>query len=362
MKSSPRLLLAVSGHGYGHLAQCTPVINALWEAIPELHLTVCGALSRRVVAERLDRGFTFLPVELDPVLCMLDACAIDVPASRNVYREFHRNRQVGLQHDRDLLATLAPDLVLADIPWRILHAARERDTPAVALCSLNWAAIYAACCEADAADAAMLDDMLDGYRAACVFLAPEPALPMPELDSYRAIGPIARHGVQRRNELLARCKLPEDVRLVLVALGGIPTGLPLACWPRREDVVWLNAGAVGAAREDLIDIAATGMEFIDVLASCDAVLTKPGYGTYAEAVCNGIPILTLARPDWPETTHLNGWARCHGRLEEISVTQFESGCFMEALERLWMHPAKPPVEAAGIAQAVAVIASYLAQA
>jgi hypothetical protein len=361
MKPSPRLLLAVSGHGYGHLAQCAPVINALWEAVPDLHLTVCGALSRRVIAERLDRGFTFLPVELDPVPCMLDACDVDVPASRRVYREFHHNRQVGLQHDRDLLATLAPDLVLADIPWRILHAARERSTPAVALCSLNWAAIYAACCAAGAADAAMLEDMLDGYRAARVFLAPEPALPMPELDNYRAVGPIARQGVQRREALLARCRPPQAVRLVLVALGGIPAGLPLECWPRRDDVIWLHAGAVGAGRDDFMDIAATGMGFIDVLASCDAVLTKPGYGTYAEAVCNGIPILTLARPDWPETTHLNAWARRLGRLEEISTTRFEAGRFLDALDNLWMRPAKPPVRATGVAEAAAVIASHLVQ-
>lgn len=361
MRSSPRLLLAVSGHGYGHLAQCAPVINALWELFPELHLTVCGALSRKVIAERLDCGFTFLPVELDPVLCMRNACEIDVPASRSVYRAFHRDRQTGLRHDTDLLATLAPDLVLADIPWRMLHAARERNTPAVALCSLNWAAIYAACCGEDAADAAMLEDMLTGYRSARVFLAPEPALLMPELDNYRAIGPIARHGVQRRDALLARCELPKETRFVLVALGGIPTGLPLECWPQREDVVWLNAGAACEGREDLIDIAATGMAFIDVLASCDAVLTKPGYGTYAEAVCNGIPILTLARPDWPETTYLNAWARRYGRLEEISAGQFETGCFMEALESLWLRPATPPVEAAGIAQAVAIIASNLAQ-
>jgi hypothetical protein len=168
--------------------------------------------------------------------------------------------------------------------------------------------------------------------------------------------------VQRRDALLVRCGLPQDTRLVLVALGGIPTGLPLENWPRREGLVWLNAGAVGAGREDLVDIAATGMEFIDVLASCDAVLTKPGYGTYAEAVCNGIPILTLERPDWPETTYLNTWARRYGRLEEISASQFETGGFLAALEGLWMRPAMPPVEAAGIPQAVAIIASYLAQA
>ncbi len=362
MKPSPRLLLAVSGHGYGHLAQCAPVINALWKVIPDLHLAVCGALPRHVIAERLDRPFTFLPVELDPVLCMRSAWELDIAASRSVYRDFHRNWQAGLRRDADLLATLLPDLVLADIPYRMLHAARQRNIPAVALCSLNWAAIYAGCCGEGDADAAMLEDMLAGYRAASVFLAPEPALPMPELENYRAIGPIARLGRQRREALLARFSLPEDTRLVLVALGGIPTGLPLASWPHRDGLVWLDAGVGGSTGDGMIDIAATGMGFIDVLASCNAVLTKPGYGTYAEAVCNGIPILTLARPDWPETVHLNAWARRYGRLEEISATQFETGCFLEALDNLWERPATPPLEPGGIAQAVAVIASYLTQA
>jgi len=362
MKPSPRLLLAVSGHGYGHLAQCAPVINALWKVIPDLHVCVCGALPRHVVAERLDRGFTFLPVELDPVLCMRSAWEIDVPAARRVYREFHSNRQAGLVHDEDLLATLAPDLVLADIPWRILFAARERNVPAVALCSLNWAAIFAACCSEGAADDAMLEDMLAGYRSASAFLAPEPALPMPELDNYRAIGPIARHGRRRREELLARFRLPEGARLVLVALGGIPTGLPLENWPRREGLVWLDAGVAGGAGGGRLDIAATGMGFIDVLASCDAVLTKPGYGTYAEAVCNGVPILTLARPDWPETVHLNAWVRRYGRLEELSIRQFETGDVMGSLESLWKHPPPTPPEATGVDQAAAMITACLAQA
>jgi hypothetical protein len=362
MKPSPRLLLAVSGHGYGHLAQCAPVVNALWNRVPDLHLAVCGALPRHVIAERLDRPFTFLPVELDPVLCMHNAWELDVPASRSVYRDFHRNRQAGLRHDADLLETLAPDLVLADIPWRMLQAACAGNIPAVALCSLNWAAIFAACCGEGDADTPMLEDMLAGYRAADVFLAPEPALPMPELDNYRAIGPIARQGRRRREELTARFGLPQDARLVLVALGGIPTGLPLASWPWREGLVWLNAGVAGSAGAGMIDIAATGMGFIDVLASCDAVLTKPGYGTYAEAVCNGIPVLTLARPDWPETQYLNAWARRHGRLEEISVSLFESGGFLEALQSLWDRPATPPLAAAGVDQAVAEIADYLERA
>ena len=91
----------------------------------------------------------------------------------------------------------------------------------------------------------------------------------------------------------------------------------------------------------------------------DAVLTKPGYGTYAEAVCNAVPILTLARPDWPETPYLNAWARRHGCLEEISVTQFRSGDFGSALERLWQKPLPEPPEPEGIQQAVDILSACL---
>ena len=96
-----------------------------------------------------------------------------------------------------------------------------------------------------------------------------------------------------------------------------------------------------------------------MLASCDAALTKPGYGTYTEAVCNAVPILTLARPDWPETTGLNDWARQHGRLLEISQADFAGGHFTAALQALWQQPPSTPPAATGIAQAADLLAARL---
>ena len=81
MPAAPHLLLALSGHGYGHLSQCAPVINALWQRHPELRLTVCGSLPHAVVASRLEREFSYRQTELDPVLSMYSAWEVDVPAS-----------------------------------------------------------------------------------------------------------------------------------------------------------------------------------------------------------------------------------------------------------------------------------------
>jgi len=362
MNQSPHLLLALSSHGYGHLSQCAPVINALWQQLPSLCVTVCSSLPDAVIAGRLDKPFTRLVVDLDVVLPMSSAWEVDVPAVRQAYGSFHQDFQAGLQRDSELLERVKPDLILADIPYRILSAAQIAGIPAVALCSLNWASIYEVYCGTDANSKAVLEQMWAGYRAADIFLAPEPAMDMPRLENYQAIGPIARRGRPQKPALLEQLGLSRGTRVVLVALGGIATVLPLASWPRTENVVWLFSEALATPRDDLLDLDGVSLSFIDVLASSDAVLTKPGYGTYTEAVCNGIPLLSLERPDWSETDYLNAWVHQNGCLQEISKQQFEAGKFGEALQRLWEQPV--PVECPetkGINQAAGLLLERLNQ-
>jgi len=355
----PRLLLALSGHGYGHLAQCAPVVNVLQQWLPELVLTVCGSLPYEVVAARIDAEFDYRLAELDPVLCMLNAWEVDVDASRQVYRTFHHDWEQGFQHDIDLLEQVSPDLVLADIPYRILSAAVQCGIPAVGLCSLNWAAIYAAYCENSAEDRDILEQILDSYRAASLFLAPTPAIPMPELENVVTTGPIARQGSRLQGILQKRCTVDRKVKTVLVALGGISTRLPLENWPAMDGVVWIFTDAVQYHREDMVNFDALEIPFIDVLASADVVLTKPGYGTYAEAVCNGVPVLTLERRDWPETDCLNSWVRQHGHLEVMTREQFLGGQFAPLVNSLLATGVGTGIEPDGIRQAAERIKSRL---
>jgi hypothetical protein len=360
MSRAPHLLLAISGHGYGHLAQCTPVINKLSSQLPGLRLTLMSALPEQVLRQRIEADFSCIYADIDPVLCMHSAWEVDVPAAQIAFREFHQHRAALLEDTCAQLRALKPDLVLANIPWLLLTAATRENIPAVALCSLNWAAVFSSYLGDSQGADDIYEHMLAGYRTADVFLAPEPALPMPELENVRSIGPVARHGRHCRSVLREKYSLAADVTLVLVALGGIATGLPLADWPEREHTVWLFAEPVQSARQDILRCTSIDRPLIDILASVDAVITKPGYGTYTEAVCNGIPLLTLARPDWPETEYLNAWANRHGRHEEITRAQFYNGDFLGSLERLLSKPAPSTVpEPTGIGEAVDVITALL---
>lgn len=354
-RRSPHLLAALSHHGHGHLAQCAPVLNALRRSVPQLRLTVYSALARRALAARIDGPFRHWEAAVDVGMVMEGSLVVRAEASARAYAAFHRHWDAGVAHEAGRLAELAPDAVVADVPYRILEAAARAGVPAAALCSLHWGEIYRAYCGTADDAAPILARIGAAYRRAQVFLAPEPALPMPDLPNRVALGPIARLGRDRRAAVRRRVGIPahSGARLVLLALGGIPTPLPVARWPARRGLRWLVPPESGASRADVIAVSALGEPFIDVLRASDAVITKPGYGVFAEAACNGVPVLYVRRGDWPEEAGLIAWLRRHGRAREISPAQLAAGDLEADLQALWAEPAPPPPAPDGVDQAAA---------
>ena len=193
--------------------------------------------------------------------------------------------------------------------------------------------------------------MREAYQSAETFLRVTPGMEMPDLDRMRAIGPIARLGTHCRGEVNRRLGLRQDEKLVLVSMGGIATRSPIASWPVMPGVRWLVPADWQAPRPDVAVLESLGMDFIDVLRSCDAFVCKPGYGSFAEAACNGVPLLYVSRHDWPEEPCLVEWLSQHGRCAEISRQAFEAGDLQAALEDVWGQAGAQPVLPSGIVDA-----------
>jgi len=95
----------------------------------------------------------------------------------------------------------------------------------------------------------------------------------------------------------------------------------------------------------VIGLGAGAAWLLGELASVDAVITKPGYGTLVEAACSGVPILYVEREDWPETPWFAAWLATHARAAVLRREQLAGGDFIAALNRLWQAP-PPAVPAA----------------
>jgi UDP:flavonoid glycosyltransferase YjiC (YdhE family) len=356
----PHLLVALSAHGYGHLAQTAPVLDALRRRLPALRLTLYSALSRALLAQRIAGDFHYIGRAADVGMVMKDAMEVDTAASAEAYADFHHRWDEAVAEEAGLLTAHAPDAVLANAPYRILAAAAHCGIPALGLCSLNWSDLYAHFCSGQPGAAAILAQMRAAYGSARAFLRPAPSMPMTDLARGIAIGPIAALGRDRRGEILRRLALPETTRLVLVSLGGVPSRLDISDWPALPGVRWIVPAAWAPPRKDAVAFESLAMTFVDVLRSADALITKPGYGSFAEAACSGVPVLYAPRPDWPEQIYLEAWVQAHGHCRAIQRQQLERGGFAAELAALLAAPRPAPVAPTGIAEAVEHLATLLA--
>lgn len=361
MSLAPHLLVDLSAHGYGHVSQTAPVVNALATRIPGLRVTLRSAAPAELLRQRFLCEFSHIAVALDFGMCMANAVDVQVEKSAAAYRGYHADWNAKVGRAAEEMRALRPDLLLANVPYLSLAAAHVAGVRAAAMCSLNWADIYHHYCVHDAESMAIHAQMLAAYNSAEIFLKPQPAMDMADLCNARDINPIAQLGRNRRAQLKPvgeKGGAPSE-KLILVAMGGIDFRLPMEHWPRLDGVRWLVPQAWNIARDDMISFEPLGLPFGDVLASCDAVLTKPGYGTFAEAACAGVPVLYVSRRDWPEEPCLVQWLQQHGICHKVERERLHSGDLGEALRDLWLQP-KPPLPIAdGAEEAAGILAGML---
>ena len=355
----PHLFVDISSHGFGHLAQVAPILNQLVRIRPELRLTIRSGLPLEKMRTRISAPFEFINGRSDFGFVMLDAVRIDQDATANAYRVWHENWPGRVAAEAEFLRSLAPDLVLTDVAYLPLAGAAKAGIPSLSMCSLNWADLFAHVFGHEPWARAIHDEILAAYRGAECFLRLTPAMSMPELANTRSIAPVAALGRDCRGELAARLDAAPHERIVLIAFGGFDKNLNAAEWPLTPGVRWLVPENWGIAREDMAALEPLHMNFTDLLRSVDAVLTKPGYGTFTEAACNGTAILYVRRNDWPEQECLIDWLEKHARCAEVGETELMGGMLQPALERLWQQsrPAMPRPD--GAAEAAERIAAYL---
>lgn len=341
------LLIAISGHGYGHLSQAAPVANAVAAACPGLRLTVRSALPEWLLRSRIRVPFELCGEADDFGLVQESTFEADLEASAAAYRRFHADWEARVEAAASKLRAIAPDLVLADVPYLTLAAAARAGIPSVALCSLNWADIYAHFFGRDA----IHGQILDAYRSTELFLRPEPSMPMPDLGYTRAIGPVVEGGRVRRAELDTMLGLKGSEKIVLVALGGIRSRLPYERWPRLPGVKWLIQVDGPLEHPDACALKALEMPFRDILASVDLLITKPGYGSFVEAAALGLPVAYIPRSEWPEQPYLVRWMEQRGHAAVLPRTAAESGDIAGIVGGLLRGGRPRPIAATGAQEA-----------
>lgn len=355
----PHLFVDISSHGFGHLGQVAPVLNALCDGRP-VTLTIRSGLPATVLRRRLAAPFRHIPEASDFGYVMHTAIDLDLSATALRYQAFHQDWPAKVAAEAQFLSSLGVDAVFSDVAYLPLAGAAQAGIPAVAMCSLNWAELFRDNFGSEDWAETIAREMTQAYQSAQVFLRVSPGLPMADLVNRREIGPVCAMAAADRPGVAAQLGLALEQCWVLLAMGGIELPLDLACWPVLPNIQYLVPRSLYVARPDVVLLDDEKVDFKDVLAAVDVVLTKPGYGAFVEAACHGKAVLYVTRTHWKEGIFLADWLHRHARARVVSREMLLEGELAEALAAV-LAQTPPAVPApSGVREAVAVLEACLA--
>jgi hypothetical protein len=229
--------------------------------------------------------------------------------------------------------------------------------------NFTWADIYAPHARALGPDATRLvAELRSAYRQATAFFRMQPGLKMSWLNPSIDVGIVANRGRDRRAELARHLGLSPRERLVYLYIGRY--GQDDLDWSRLERLAARGIHFVGydfnpiGRSSNLHNIPSSDWPGGDLIASCDTVVAKAGYGTACEAMASGTPMIYPPRWGFAEFRSLDRALRDWGGGLPISQSDFMGLRLEKALERAFqIKPGSPPFPVDGAAR----IARYLAR-
>ncbi len=358
----PLIWAAISAHGFGHAAQVVPVLNALGRLVPDLRALLRTTVPSAFFTNRLLIPWEIQPVQQDVGCIQQDPLTIDIETTWHKHQHFHTSWDARLQTEVDAMRAAQPGLILADTPYLALAAGKEAAIPSIVLANFTWDLVLSEYPAPPGIDRHAIIQMIrQQYAQAGLTLRITPAPTLEGFSHHITIPPIAEPAVQARTQLAQILELAPGERTILVGFGGISlTTLPFSTLESLTGYRVLFDGLIPSTSKRCVSTQSLPFSFKTLLASVDAILTKPGYGTIVEAVTLQIPVIYVRRYNFVDEQPLVDYLHKHGRGIELSRDDFMKGQWQTALQTVEAMPITgPPPAPTGAQQAATILAPYL---
>jgi L-arabinokinase len=300
--SEVTVALAVSGHGFGHAVRCAEVARALLERGARVTL--------RTDAPHwlFPHGVQSLPKSdrpLDIGVAQHDGLELDIDETRRRWISFARDFSGHADAEADLLQQLRVDVLVGDMPPLAFAAAARAGIPSLALGNFAWDWIYAAWPGFEDIVACVRSSYANADRLLRLPLHSSDSDAFAAFPAIEDVPLIARKARRPRNEVRAEIGLPEGGRVVLISFGGFQAlGLDLTALGEWTGYVFVVtppiADRAGEVPANVVALNETPPDYVSLLAACDVVVTKPGYGIVVDCLANRVAVLFTDRGPFRE--------------------------------------------------------------
>ena len=295
----------VSGHGVGHSTRTAEVLREVRLRDPRLPLAiVCSEKTEPLYRRAIPGDFAFRPQACDVGLAQRSALVIDEEGTVAAWRRFQSGYEPRLAREVRSLKERGVQVVLGDIPPLAFDAAAEAGVPSVALANFSWDWIYRHLAGRQPGLHAAADHAAAAYNRCGLLLELPFAGDLSAFPRRERIPLVARRPRHDRDDTRRRLGLEGTVALWSFGGLGLP-GFDPAVLAGTPDVTFVMSEADGPPPPNVRVIGGdatedAGLEYVDLVAAADIVVTKPGYGIVSDAIAARTRMLYTDRGDFPE--------------------------------------------------------------
>ncbi len=293
---SGAILFYVSGHGYGHARRSAQIVKALRRRDTEVRVIVRTAAPASIFTSAGIASQDVGRTSIDAGVVEVDTLTIDVRATVDRVLEIMGDAERIVAAEVETARLLKPSLIVTDIPWLAGDVAERLEVPCVATGNFTWDFIYEPML-AQRGDRAERVALIRASYGKMAGMLREPfAHQMAQFKRVVDVPLVTSKARLNREEAWRQIGGKTDGRKrVLIGMRGGTSGEVAAVAARAApEFLFTSLQEVpGDGPENLRQVHGAGMDFTDVLAAHDAIVTKLGYGIVCECIANGVRVL------WP---------------------------------------------------------------
>jgi hypothetical protein len=295
----PILYVAITNHGYGHTTRTAALVSTIQRLCPDILVMIATTAPRWLLESYLKQDFIHRQSALDVGVIQQDSLTMDKPATLEKLKRIRDQATSLVAGEANFVRQNRAGLVLADIPPLATAIAHAADIPCWMASNFGWDFIY----RSWGGEFVEIADWIGQQFSQCdrLFRLPfhESMSAFPSVVDVGLTGGSPRYPLAELRTKFNITAPPE--RTVLLTFGGLGLEqIPYDNLRHFPDWQFIIFDVAVPNLPNLIRITDRHYRPIDVMPLCGRIISKPGYGTFAEACRTGTPVVSITRNDFAE--------------------------------------------------------------
>ena len=285
-------------------------------------------------------GFNVVGVEavFDVGMVQLDSIRVDLNATLNEVEQLYMRRKALVKQESAFLEKNAIGLIVVDIPALPIESAALLGIPSLAIGNFGWDWIYSEFL-GDSRWNPIVDILRQQYSQADLLLRLPFCEKMKAFPYVEDIPLVASPGRPRRTEIVDLTGCDPSKKWILLSFTALDwNGEALASVKQLSAYEFFTVLPLAWQQSNIHPINRDRVPFSDVIASVDAVVSKPGFGILSDCIVNQKPLIYAERSNFLEFPILEAAIRKYLKYVHIPAADLYRGDLKTSLDLIWERP------------------------